>query len=98
MTRPVISGSPIPASWSRLSNLHKLLIVNGTGGALFGTLVSAYILFTDSWGLYTLIGGDVAPILAAFMFVSYGAVMFATLMVVTAVFLAGSDAAKRKPH
>ena len=79
---------------ARPSKLITLLITNALAGALVGALVSACLLLTDTWGVSTLIRGDANPMLAAVVFIANGVLIFATVMISTAIFLtdSGSDA------
>ena len=72
---------------SRRPRLMKLLMVNVAAGIVIGAVVSGVLLLTDTCGISTLIGSDASPTLSAFIFITNGVVMFATLMAATAVWL-----------
>jgi hypothetical protein len=73
-----------------MPDLIKFVAQQWAVGAGLVTLFAASILLTDAWGLGTLVRSDASPIFAAAIFILFGVVLLAPLVVGTAIFLADS--------
>jgi hypothetical protein len=79
----MLDSEPMP-------DLIKFVAGQWAVGASLTTLFAAMILLTDAWGLGTLVRSDASPVFAATIFILFGVVLLAPLVVGTAIFLASS--------
>jgi len=73
-----------------MPDLVKFVAQQWAVGAGLTALFATIILLTDAWGLGTLVRSDSSPIFAATIFIVFGVVLLAPLVVGTAIFLADS--------
>ena len=78
-----------------MPDLIKFLLGQWAVGASLVTVFATLILLTDAWGLGTLIRADASPVLSAAIFIVFGVILLAPLVVGTAIFLARSSSDER---
>lgn len=86
--RPMIDFEPMP-------DLIKFVAGQWVVGASLTTLLALFLLATDAWGIGTLVRADASPVLTATIFIFFGVVLLAPLVVGTAIFLASSPPDER---
>lgn len=73
-----------------MPDLIKFVAGQWVVGASLTTLFALFLLATDAFGIGTLVRSDSSPIFSAMIFVVFGVVLIAPLVVGTAIFLASA--------
>jgi hypothetical protein len=86
-----VTVAPAARRYRQFPSVPHFVIANGCRGIALGLCFAALVLFTDAFGIATLIEAQPAPLTTAFLFVLVSSFKFVALTIAVAVGLAAHD-------